>query len=174
MLQLPNRFRFIPPALVSATAVGIFVAAAASSATSSTGGETIASSSAPPPAAELLASGTTAGRFDAESGGIELEADRKVDVTVSRLTFSSGSTTGWHRHSGPVVATVTAGQLTLVKGRQCTRHTYRVGDTFVEEGGKVRSKARNNGDTTTETVVVFHLPVGEPPFTPAKAPACAN
>ena len=104
---------------------------------------------------------------------VACRALRQPHAGPPRLTFSPGSTTGRHRHSGPVVATVTTGQLTLVTGRNCTRQTYRVGDTFVEEGGKLRSKACNNGDTTTQTIVVFHLPVGEPPFTPAKAPACA-
>jgi hypothetical protein len=73
-----------------------------------------------------------------------------------------------------IAGAVTAGQLTLVMGRHCARHTYRAGDTFVEHGGKMRSKARNNGDTTTETITTFYLPMGAATFTPAKAPGCAS
>ena len=172
MAHLPNQRRFIPVALVTGVVVTLLAAGAAS--TAAPRGGSVSASPPPPPVAELLSRGTTANKFEAESGGIELEADRAIDVAVVHLTFEPGSSTGWHTHSGPVVVTVTAGTLAFRVGSQCTRHVYKVGDTFVENGGRVLSRARNPGETTTETITTFYLPVGAATFTPANAPACAR
>ncbi|MBA2443777.1 MAG: cupin domain-containing protein [Nocardioidaceae bacterium] len=112
-------------------------------------------------------------RFDAEASGIELETDRPIDVVTAHLTFEPGSTTGWHRHPGPTVVTITAGTL-AVRHRDCSRQTYRVGDTFVEKG-PWRHLARNTGDETAETIVTFFVPTGADALsTPATTPACVG
>ncbi len=171
MAHLPNHRHLIMAAAL--TALVPVVAAGSATSAASTGAATAAEKAPPPPVVELLSRGAVDKRFDAESSGIELETDGPIDVAVARLTFAPGSATGWHRHTGPVLATITAGRLTLI-GRHCTRHTYKVGDTFIEKGGRVRSRARNTGKVTTKTIVTFLLPPSDPPFTPATPPACAR
>jgi quercetin dioxygenase-like cupin family protein len=110
--------------------------------------------------------------LDAKAHGIELSAKRRIDVAVAHLTFQPGSSTGWHRHPGPTVVTITTGELTVTDGK-CRSRTYQAGETFVEEGPP-RHVAVNTADTATETIVTFFVPRGAPALsTPASAPKCA-
>ena len=170
MAHLPNHRRIITAAVL--TALVPLVAAGSASSAASTGAAT-AAAPAPPPVVELLARGTVAKPFEAHVRGIELETERPIDVVNVHITWEPGSMVNWHTHPGPTVVTVTAGTLT-VRQRDCSRHTYTVGETFVEPGPK-RHLARNAGDTTAETIVTFFVPVGADPLTiPATAPACAG
>ena len=128
---------------------------------------------APPPVVELLSRGTVAKPFEAQARGIELETNRRIDVAVAHLTFEPGSSTGWHRHPGPTVVTITTGELTITD-RKCDSRTFEEGDTFVEEGPP-RHIAVNTGDSTTETIVTFFVPAGAPALSiPTSAPGCAD
>ena len=128
---------------------------------------------APPPTVELLSRGAVAKPFEAEANGIELETKRRIDVAVAHLTFQPGSSTGWHRHPGPTVVTVTAGELTITD-RKCRSQVFEAGDAFVEEGPP-RHIAVNTGDTVTETFVTFFVPRGAAALSiPASAPSCAD
>jgi quercetin dioxygenase-like cupin family protein len=124
---------------------------------------------------ELLSRGTTAKAFDAESAGIELEADHKIDVATARVTLPTGSTSGWHSHPGPTVVTVTKGILTFIS-HDCVRHRLMPGDTFVENGGPHHVGRLNNWyGAPGEITVTFFAPPGADPLTiPAPAPACAS
>ena len=111
--------------------------------------------------------------FEARAHGIELDADRRIDVAVAHFTFQPSGSTGWHRHPGPTVVTITAGELTVTDNK-CRSRTYRAGATFVEQGPP-RHVAVNTADTTTETIVTFFVPRGAPALSiPAAAPRCAN
>ena len=128
---------------------------------------------APPPVVELLSRGSVAKPFEVRAQGIELDADRRIDVAVAHLTFQPSGSTGWHRHPGPTVVTITTGELTITD-HKCRSRTYQAGDTFVEQGPP-RHLAVNTADTTTETIVTFFVPSGAPALTiPAAAPRCAN
>jgi quercetin dioxygenase-like cupin family protein len=128
---------------------------------------------APPPAVELLSRGSVEKkRFEAEANGIELDAERRIDVAVAHLTFKPGASTGWHRHPGPTVVTITTGELTITD-RRCRRQTFEAGDTFVEEGPR-RHLAVNTAGTRTETIVTFFVPRGAALSSPASPPACAH
>jgi quercetin dioxygenase-like cupin family protein len=128
---------------------------------------------APPPVVELLSRGSVAKPFRVRAQGIELDADQRIDVAVAHLTFQPGGSTGWHRHRGPTVVTITTGELTIIDHR-CRSRTYEAGDTFVEPGPP-RHVAVNTADTTTETIVTFFVPRGAPALTiPAAAPRCAD
>jgi quercetin dioxygenase-like cupin family protein len=111
--------------------------------------------------------------FEAEAHGIELEAERRIDVVVARITWAPGASVGWHTHPGPTVVTVITGELT-VTDRHCDARTFEPGDTFVEEGPP-RHLAVNTGDTTTETNVTFFVPRGAEAVTiPVERPWCAR
>jgi quercetin dioxygenase-like cupin family protein len=128
---------------------------------------------APPPVVELLSRGSVAKPFEVRAQGIELDADRRIDVAVAHLTFQPSGSTGWHRHPGPTVVTITTGELTITDNK-CRSRTYQAGDTFVEPGPP-RHVAVNTADTTTETIVTFFVPRGAPALSiPAAAPRCAN
>jgi quercetin dioxygenase-like cupin family protein len=111
--------------------------------------------------------------FVASAHGIVLAAARRMDVAVARVTLQPGASSGWHRHPGPTVVTVTEGQFTVTIGN-CRAHTYRVGETFVEPG-PARHVGDNKGTTTTRIVVTFFMPHGAPDLNiPAPAPRCAG
>jgi quercetin dioxygenase-like cupin family protein len=147
---------------------------AAGVATAAAPAGSVAVRQAPPsPVVELLSRGTTTKRFDAERAGIELEADRKIDVAVARITFPTGSTSGWHTHPGPLTVTVTKGAFTYVN-EDCNRHRYVAGQTFAESGRMV-ARLNNWKGKPGEVVVTFFAPVGADPLTiPKPAPACAG
>ena len=167
----PSRaHRFIPAALgacvMALLAAGVATAAAPA-------GSVAVRQAPPPPVVELLSRGTTTKRFDAERAGIEVEADRKIDVASARITFPTGSTSGWHTHPGPVVVTVTKGTFTYVD-EDCTRHHYVAGQTFAESGRMV-ARLNNRHGATGEVIAQFFAPVGADPLTiPQPAPACAG
>ena len=125
------------------------------------------------PVVELLSRGSVAKPFEVRTQGIKLSADRPIDVAVAHLTFQPSGSTGWHRHPGPTVVTITTGELTITDNK-CRSRTYQAGDTFVEQGPP-RHVAVNTADTTTETIVTFFVPKGAPALSiPAAAPRCAN
>jgi hypothetical protein len=123
---------------------------------------------------ELLSRGTTEGRFDAEFAGIELEADHKIDVAVARVSYPTGSTSGWHTHPGPTAVTITKGTFTF-KTDDCSTQRFGPGETFVEPGPRMVARLNNWKGKPGEIVVTFFAPVGADPLTiPMPAPACAN
>lgn len=149
------------------------VAAIGSVGSSSSAASAPAADTTEPPVVQLLSRGTVAEPFELEAHGIELEAERSMDVATAHLTFAPGATTGWHRHPGPTVVTLISGELT-VTDRECEAETFEAGDTFVE-AGPPEHLAVNTGDTATETFVTFFVPEGAPALTtPAAAPSCAD
>ena len=172
MTHLPSQRRFISAAL--GTSLLALLAAAAASTAASTG--SVSAGSEPPPIVpELLSRGTTAKAFDAESSGIELEADHKIDVAVVRVTFPTGSTSGWHWHPGPTVVTVIKGRFTYISD-DCVRHRFVPGDTFVENGGPRDVGRLNNwvGAPGKVTATFFAPPGADALTIPAPPPACAS
>ena len=163
------RIRFTTVVLMTAC-VPLVAAASAGSSSSAAAGSSVAT--APPPVVELLSRGSVAKPFEAEAHGIELEAERRIDVAVAHLTFAPAASTGWHKHPGPTAVTITTGELT-VTDRHCDTRTFEAGDTFVEEGPP-HHMAVNTGDTTTETIVTFFVPRGAALTIPVEAPRCAR
>jgi hypothetical protein len=126
----------------------------------------------------LLARGT----YDAfkvravKSSPIDFKAKAKtpVDLVVRKHDYLPGSTTGWHRHPGPVFITVTQGRLTYYHydDPTCTPHLVPAGQGFVDNGrGHV---VRNESGEPAQDVSVIVAPVngafrGE---LPAPGPHC--
>jgi quercetin dioxygenase-like cupin family protein len=155
-------------ALVPLVALGLADSASSAGATAARSATT-----APPPVVELLSRGAVAKPFEAKAHGIEVEAKRRIDVATAHLTFAPDSSTGWHRHPGPTVVTVTGGELTTTD-RHCKSKVYEAGQTFVEEG-PLRHVAVNTADTTTQVIVTFYVPAGAKLLLiPASPPACAS
>lgn len=169
MIRVPSRRRLMTYALLTGllplVATGSVAAAPTDSAATTSGpqGATIT----------VLSRGTFAHPFELEGPGMEVEAERSIDVAVVQVTFEPRGHTGWHTHRGPVLVTVTSGQVTHVMG-DCSRHTYTVGQSFVEERRDL-TIVRNTGDVTATVVGTFLVPVGATPLTPpAPAPRCTR
>jgi quercetin dioxygenase-like cupin family protein len=100
----------------------------------------------------------------------EAQAEAPLDVVVRRHDYDPHSTTGWHRHPGPVFVTVTLGTLTHydVDDPTCTPHTLSAGQGFVDDGhGHV---VRNETDQPAQDMSVIIAPVGGPFRTEIDAP----
>ncbi len=137
----------------------------------------VASTKAEPPSGvtpTLLARGT----YDAfkvrsdQQGPIDFKAKAKasLDIVVRRHDYEPHSTTGWHRHPGPVFITVTQGTLTYYHydDPTCTPHTVSAGQGFVDDGrGHV---VRNESGQPAQDVSVIIAPVGGPFRTDLDAP----
>ncbi len=112
----------------------------------------------------LLARGTY-GEFKVmadQQGPIDLKIQAKtpLDVVVRRHDYAPGSSTGWHRHPGPVLITVTQGTLTFYEydDPDCTPHRVSAGQGYVDSGhGHI---GRNETGEPAQDFSVITAPVG--------------
>jgi quercetin dioxygenase-like cupin family protein len=91
---------------------------------------------------------------------LEIHSKAPMDVVVRRHDYAPGATTGWHQHPGPILITVTQGQLTYYERDDptCTPHIVTAGQSFVDTGdGHV---VRNETDQPAQDVSVIFAPVG--------------
>ena len=85
------------------------------------------------------------------------------DVVVQQITIAPGGHTGWHSHPGPVVVTVTAGELTYYPGhdKKCRPHVYSAGESFVDPGRGNVHIAFNEGTVPMVLYATYlDVPVG--------------
>ena len=93
-----------------------------------------------PPTAEQLASGTLDGPSKAKQDKIQLKVSQDTTVRAFTLTYKPGSTSGWHRHPGIVVAIVESGEVTRRLENDCEEVTFKKDDVFTEvEGHFIRN-----------------------------------
>jgi quercetin dioxygenase-like cupin family protein len=89
----------------------------------------------------------------ADAATIDIAAS--TNVAVARFTVQPGAQFPWHTHQGPVLVTVTAGELVYVMATDCTEHSYPAGTAFLDPGrGHVHS-AYNPTDAETVIVATF-------------------
>jgi len=129
----------------------------------------VAMSGASPPSGvtpTLIARGTSPA-FKVKStrhGDVDFQAQSReaMDVVVRRHAYAPGGYTGWHSHPGPVLITVTKGELTFYEydGRTCNRSVLRAGESF--QPGYVDSGrghfVRNESGADAEDVSVIMAP----------------
>ncbi|MGQ0607684.1 MAG: hypothetical protein ACT4OQ_04375 [Chloroflexota bacterium] len=109
----------------------------------------------------ILARGTLDARVHAEFSGLDLIVRKDIDVVTQALTIEAGGHTGWHKHSGPAIVTVTAGTLSLYRARdtECMGHEYTVGETFVDDG-RTTHIGRNETSGQLVLSVTYLVPLG--------------
>ena len=129
----------------------------------------VAMSGASPPSGvtpTLIARGTFP-EFKVKStrhGDVDFQAmsRRPMDVVVRRHAYAPGGYTGWHSHPGPVLITVTKGELTFYEADdgECKKLVLRAGETF--KPGYVDSGrghfVRNESGEDAEDVSVIMAP----------------
>ena len=85
-------------------------------------------------------------------------------ATLVSVELPAGAREGRHMHSGTLVAYVKEGALTLdYEGKPTV--TYKTGETFSVEPGKVH-EGMNKGSVTTRLVATFVFPKAQPMTTP--------
>jgi quercetin dioxygenase-like cupin family protein len=114
----------------------------------------------------FLARGTTFERID-----IETHPHEPSDIVMRHVTTLPGGYSGWHSHPGFVLATVTAGTITLYDGDDplCRPQDVSAGQSFTEQPGHVHF-ARNEGTVPEQHVSTYVVPVGSPLATDAPRP----
>ena len=86
-------------------------------------------------------------------------------VAVARITVQPGAQFPWHTHSGPVIVSVTQGELVYVMADGCSEHAYPAGTAFVDPGrGHVHS-AFNPTEGETIFVATFTEVPADGPLT---------
>lgn len=86
-------------------------------------------------------------------------------MAVARITVQPGAQFPWHTHAGPVLVTVTEGELAYVMPDDCTVRSYPAGTSFVDHGhGHVHS-AYNPTDGETVVIAVFLEATADGPLT---------
>jgi quercetin dioxygenase-like cupin family protein len=113
----------------------------------------------------VLAVGTSAGTIAARSRGT-------TDVVVRRIVIEPGGTTGWHHHTGELVAVVLTGTLTRQLD-DCSIETSTAGQAFVEPAGRHHvHNGRNLGTEPVELYVTYLIPAGDPLSVDRSDPGC--
>ncbi|MCX4911653.1 cupin domain-containing protein [Streptomyces sp. NBC_00878] len=115
----------------------------------------------------ILAQGTSAGT-------LKVKAKGRTDVIVRSITIAPGGSTGWHYHSGQVIAVVKSGTLTRTL-QDCSVEVTTTGTSFIEPAGARHVHiGRNLGTEPVELYVTYLVPEGSPLSVDADAPACAG
>ena len=98
------------------------------------------------------------------------------NIIVQDVSFSPGGTTGWHKHPGVVLLTLTADSGSVDwYDAHCGKVTYKAGDTWTE-GTKLHDVVNNSGMDAHFIVtylVPAIVPAGANKRTDEPAPKCA-
>ena len=86
-------------------------------------------------------------------------------VAVARITVQPGTQFPWHTHPGPVLVTVTQGELVYVMADGCMQHTYAAGSAFVDPGRGNVHTAFNPTDVETVIIATFTEMTADGPLT---------
>ncbi len=86
---------------------------------------------------------------------IVLDLASLSNVAVARFTVQPGAQFPWHSHPGPVIVTVTQGELVYVMADDCSEHSYPAGTAFVDPGRGMIHSAYNPTDAETVIVATF-------------------
>ena len=92
---------------------------------------------------------------------VELKTDGDSDVHVVRNSIAIGGQSGWHRHPGPSLITVTIGTITAYESHDplCSPRVYTAGEGFIDDGTHAHL-LRNESGAPAETVAVQFLADG--------------
>ncbi|WP_329076883.1 cupin domain-containing protein [[Kitasatospora] papulosa] len=106
-------------------------------------------------------------------GKLKVKAPKgRTDVTFREITVAPGGSTGWHTHSGQLIAVVKSGTLTRTL-HDCSVEVTPAGTSFIEpSGADHRHIGRNLGTEPVVLWVTYLLPEGSPLSDDAEAADC--
>ena len=107
---------------------------------------------------------------------VELNSPDNTDIAVANIGITTGGSSGWHYHPGPVLVVVKSGTVTFYSSddRDCSPKVHPAGTSFIEPGGVV-GNARNEGAVDVVGVATFFAPPGSALRIDAAKPAnCAS
>jgi quercetin dioxygenase-like cupin family protein len=107
---------------------------------------------------------------------VELKSHDNTDIAVANIGITTGGSSGWHYHPGPVLVVVKSGTVTFYSSDDpdCSPRVHPAGTSFIESGGVV-GNARNEGAVDVVGVATFFAPPGSALRIDAAAPEnCAN
>jgi quercetin dioxygenase-like cupin family protein len=84
-----------------------------------------------------------------------IQVDNLSNLAVGRFTVQPGAQFPWHTHPGPVLVTVTHGELVYVMADDCSEHSYPAGTAFVDAGHGMIHSAYNPTDRETVIIATF-------------------
>lgn len=95
------------------------------------------------------------------------------DLVMAKITIQPNSALPWHTHPGPAIASVAAGELTIVDSDGCEVRRYPAGTAFMDEGhGHVHTGFNATSVETVVYVTYLDVPAGQSPLVPAANPGC--
>jgi len=102
---------------------------------------------------------------------VKIDSKGETDLHVVRNSIAVGGHSGWHRHPGPSLITVTVGEITAYESSDplCSPKVYGAGEGFVDHGDHPHL-LRNESSGPAETVAVQFLPRGAARRIDANAP----
>ncbi|WP_405688746.1 cupin domain-containing protein [Streptomyces sp. NBC_00057] len=102
----------------------------------------------------VVAKGTSVGKLKVKT------PNGRTDVTFRTITVEPGGSTGWHTHSGQLIAVVKSGTLTRTLD-DCSVEVTPAGSSFIEPSGSAhRHIGRNLGTEPVVLWVTYLLPEG--------------
>lgn len=102
----------------------------------------------------VVAKGTSTGKLNVRT------PNGRTDVTFRTITVEPGGSTGWHTHSGQVIAVVKSGTLTRTLD-DCSVEVMSAGTSFIELSGADRPHIGHNLGTEPVVLwVAYLLPEG--------------
>jgi quercetin dioxygenase-like cupin family protein len=100
-----------------------------------------------------------------------INLDGPMRIVTAEVIVQPGAQFPWHIHPGPVIVSVTSGELVYVQASDCIPRSYPSGDIFVDPGNAVHT-AFNPTDVVTRLVATFFdVPESGPLTIPVDAPA---
>ena len=87
------------------------------------------------------------------------------NVIFAKVRWNPDGTTGWHTHPGPVIVSITEGEIEVVNERDCIPRRYAAGQAFIDPGQGAVHIASNASSTEDAAAYATFLgvPDGSPP-----------
>jgi len=107
-----------------------------------------------------------------EGFSAHLETDGAANFIVQDVIFAPGGTTGWHKHPGVLLLSLTADSSSVDwYDGNCAKHVYKAGDSWTE-GTKLHDVV-NSSSSNAHFIVTYVVAKGVNKRTDEPAPACA-
>ena len=110
------------------------------------------------------------GSEDGFSAAVETEG--AANFIVQDVIFGPGGTTGWHKHPGVLLLSLTADSGSVDwYDANCVKHVYNAGDSWTE--GTTLHDVVNNSSSNAHFIVTYIVAKGVNKRTDEPAPSCA-